>query len=99
MDAPDVHRERPVYVAALRGQVAMVALLARRGADLRGVDKAGISPLWLSIRSGRVRVALCLLRHGALPNPGPAALCLLVFALLGVIFALLLAVGMIHLRF
>lgn len=99
MDAPDVHQERPVYVAALKGQVGTVALLARRGADLRGVDKAGMSPLWLSLRHGRVHVALCLVRHGALPSPGPAALVLLLFAALGVAFAALLALGVVHVRF
>jgi hypothetical protein len=69
-----------------------------RGADLRTVDKAGISPVWLAVRHGRVRVLLCLLHHGALPSPGPAAIGLILFAMLGFLALVLFALGVVHVR-
>ena len=80
----DVHGERPVYVASLRGHAPVVRLLAGRGADTQSPDAAGVTPLRLAVRHGRLGVAWVLLQHGGLPRPGPAGgalLALLVVAL------------------
>ena len=62
----DVQRGRiPIHLAALRGQLDVIALLCDRGCPLNEVDADGTAPLHKALGQGHVEAAQQLLACGA----------------------------------
>ena len=63
--ARDKNGKTPLHYAVDTGDVAIVQLLIKNGADVNTKDNNGISPLWLAIHDGRIESAKCLIEFGA----------------------------------
>ena len=68
VNAPNVHQNTPLHLAAVRGYANVVAALLEAGADVNRGDAYGQTPLHLVWHSIEVGSALLLLRHGAAVN-------------------------------
>ena len=62
---PDDHGFTPLYHTAMFGNVAVMSLLLRRGADIQKADLGGLSPLHIACEKGRAEAAVVLLENGA----------------------------------
>ena len=55
----------PIHLAALRGQIDVIALLCDHGASLSALDADGAAPLHKALGQGHVEAAHQLITHGA----------------------------------
>lgn len=73
LDQPDANGDLPLHVAARAGQVTIARELARSGASLNGLNRAGQTPMDLALAHGKTKVAELLLGFGV-PLDSQAAL-------------------------
>ena len=67
-EAPAAFNVTPIYIATVIDNLEMINLLIEAGAKLDGINYFDLSPLHMSIRLGRWKIAESLLQHGASPN-------------------------------
>lgn len=59
--------DRPIHVAATRGAIAELSILAAAGASLDAAGEHGYTALHCAVEQGAVEAVLWLLSHGADP--------------------------------
>ena len=64
IETSNIHRERPLMVAAKSNHLDIAALLIRRGADVNATDEGGFTALWWANKNNPALIRL-LLENGA----------------------------------
>ncbi len=64
-NARDTYGVSLIYLAAAKGDLALVKLLIERGADVNKTSDAGNAPIMVAAANGHVETIKLLLEHGA----------------------------------